>query len=72
MVLILALAFDPRELDGKVRPTYAYTGNKFYEFSQIRHQLLVAGQTRQVKKIMTYNVVDAKQNDHDSITVLYF
>jgi len=36
------------------------SGNKFYKVSQVRHQLLaansvvVAGRTRQVKRIMTY------------------
>jgi hypothetical protein len=66
MVLVLALALSPDEFDGKVffhsDQLCGDSGNKFYEFSQVRHQLLavqsivVAGQTRHVKKIMTYKM----------------
>ncbi|CAF1043978.1 unnamed protein product [Rotaria sp. Silwood1] len=66
MVLVLALALSPDEFDGKVffhsDELCGDSGNKFYELSQIRHQFLavqsivVAGQTRHVKKIMTYKM----------------
>ncbi|CAF1242395.1 unnamed protein product [Rotaria sordida] len=44
------------------------SGNEFYEFSQIRHQLmavrsiLIAGRTRQVNKIMTYKLSWMRNN----------
>ncbi|CAF1277076.1 unnamed protein product [Rotaria magnacalcarata] len=66
MVLVLALALSPDEFDGKVffhsDELCGDSGNKFYELSQVRHQLLavqsivIAGQTRHVKKIMTYRM----------------
>lgn len=66
MVFWLALTFSPDEFDGKVffqsDQLCGDSINKFYEFSQVRHQLLavqsilVAGQSRQVKKIMTYKM----------------
>jgi hypothetical protein len=49
------------------------SGNKFYEFSQVRHQLLavqsivVAGQTRHVKKIMTYRMSWMQKNYYEPI-----
>ncbi|CAF1458566.1 unnamed protein product [Adineta ricciae] len=66
MVLVLALALSPDGFEGKVffhaEELCGDSGNKFYELSEVRHQLLavqsiiVAGQTRQVKKIMTYRM----------------
>lgn len=65
-VLVLALALSPDEFDGKVffqsDELCGDSSNKFYELSQVRHQLLavqsifIAGQTRHVKKIMTYKM----------------
>jgi hypothetical protein len=64
MVWLFALMLSPDEFDGKVffnsDALCEDYGNEFYEFSRVRHQLLavqsifIAGQTRQVKKIMTY------------------
>ena len=66
MVYLYASALSPDIFDGKVffnsDQLCVDSSNKFYEFSQVRHQLLavqsilVAGQTRQVKKIMTYKM----------------
>lgn len=66
MVFLLALTLSPDEFDGKVffqsDQLCGDCGNKFYEFSQVRHQvlavqsILVAGQTRHVKQIMTYKM----------------
>jgi hypothetical protein len=63
MILILVLAFSPDEFDNKVffhsDELCGDCGNKFYEFSTVRRQLLAvqsivfAGQTRHVKKMMT-------------------
>ena len=72
MVLVLALAFSPDEFDGKVffhsDKLCGDSSNKFYELSQVRNQvlavqsILVAGQTRQVKKIMTYTMFWIQNN----------
>lgn len=66
VVWLFALTFSPDEFDGKVffhsDQLCGDSSNKFYEFSQVSHQLvavqsiLIAGQTRQVKKIMTYKM----------------
>ena len=66
VVWFLALTFSPDEFDGKVffhsDALCGDSSNKFYEFSQVSNQLLavqsilIAGQTRQVKKIMTYRM----------------
>ena len=66
MVWFLALTLTPDELDDKVFfHSDQLTGdarNKFYEFSQVRHQIIaspsifIAGKTRQVKKIMAYKM----------------
>ena len=72
MVLWLALALSPDEFDGKVffhsDELCGDRSNKFYELSQVRHQflavqsVLVAGQTRQVKQIMTYKMSWMEKN----------
>jgi hypothetical protein len=64
VVFLLALTFNPDELDGKVffhsDELCGDWGSKCFELSEVRHQLLavqsivVAGRTRQVKQIMTY------------------
>ena len=66
MVLMLALALSPDQFDGKVffhsDELCGDSENKFYELSQIRNQVVavqsifIAGQTRHVKKIMTYKM----------------
>ena len=66
VVWSLTLTFSPDEFDGKIFfHSDALCGdslNKFYESSQVPNQLLavqsilIAGQTRQVKKIMTYRM----------------
>ncbi|CAF1050307.1 unnamed protein product [Rotaria sordida] len=65
-VLVFALALSPNELDGQVffhsDELCGDSSNKFYELSQVRHQLLavqsivISGQTHNVKKIMTYKM----------------
>ncbi|CAF3729909.1 unnamed protein product [Rotaria sordida] len=59
-------ALSPDVLDNKVffhsDALCGNSANQFYEFSQIRHQLmtvqsiLIAGRSRQVNKIMTYTL----------------
>ena len=66
LVWLFALILSPDEFDDKVffhsDALCGDSGNKFFEFSQVRHQLLavqsiiIGGQTRQVKKIMTYKM----------------
>lgn len=66
VVWFLALTFSPDEFDGKVffqsDALCKDLGNQFYEFSEVSNQLLavqsilIAGQTRRVKKIMTYKM----------------
>jgi hypothetical protein len=82
MVLILALTFDPREFENKVffhsDQLSGDSGNKFYDFIEVRHQLLavqsiaIAGQTRQVKKIMTYKTAWMQKYYYNSIEGLKY
>ncbi|CAF2896074.1 unnamed protein product [Rotaria sp. Silwood2] len=65
-LLVLCYAFSPDVFDNKVffqsDALCQNSSNKFYEISQIRHQVLavstivVAGRARQVNKIMTYTM----------------
>ncbi|CAF1095215.1 unnamed protein product [Rotaria sp. Silwood1] len=66
IVYKLCLALSPDVLDDKVffhsDALCGNSSNEFYEFSQIRHQLmavrsiLIAGRSRQVNKIMAYKL----------------
>ncbi|CAF3657437.1 unnamed protein product [Rotaria sp. Silwood1] len=65
-LLVLCYAFSPDVFDNKVffqsDALCQNSSNKFYEISQVRHQVLavssiiVAGRARQVNKIMTYKM----------------
>ena len=66
LIFLLALALSPDELEDKVffndSDLCGDSNNQFYEIGQVRNQLLVVqsvvvgGQSRQVKKIMAYEL----------------
>ena len=82
MVWFLASTLSPDEFDDKVffhsDELCGDRGNKFYELSQVRHQVLavqsvlIAGQTRRVKQIMTYKMSWMKKNYYEPIERLGF
>ena len=82
MVWILASTLSPDEFDDKVffhsDELSENGGNEFYDLSQVRHHLLavqsilVAGQTRRVKQIMTYTMPSMQRNYYGPIQRLGF
>lgn len=80
MVFILALTLNPNILVGKVFfPSDALSrdmSGRFYEISQVRHQLVVvpslviAGRTRRVNRILAYKQVWLQENYIEPMTRL--
>lgn len=82
LIFLLGLMLSPKELEGKVffqAPNLCPdSSNEFYEIGQIKNQIFVAssvligGQTRQVKKIMTYKPIWMQNNYFEPMGRLMF
>lgn len=82
LIFILALAFSPKDLEGRVffnNPQLTGdSSNQFYEIGQVQRSLvvvqsiLIAGQQRRVKKIMAYTPAWMQRNYFEPMKNLIF
>ncbi len=81
-IFILCLALSPNELEGKVffnrSDLYLDSSNEFYEIGEVRNEffvvqsIVIGGQQRRVKNIMTYKQSWMENNFYEPIRNLTF